>query len=144
MSFAAVIGTLSTGGGGNGGGGGGAVQGAAAQRGGFGGSQRQQQPRSRETPSAQQLCECRRGETCWLPHTTQRCFGCLTDAWRVQFPDAVEFPRWGDLLRQTVAIFDLDFDAILAAMYALTDSAEGDCYLSVPPDQSVEAAALRA
>ncbi|CAI7890159.1 unnamed protein product [Closterium sp. NIES-54] len=60
------------------------------------------------------------------------------------FPDAVELPRWGDLLRQNVAIFDLDFDAILAAMYALTDSAEGDCYLSVLPDPSIEAAALGA
>ncbi|CAI7833522.1 unnamed protein product [Closterium sp. NIES-54] len=29
-------------------------------------------------------------------------------------------PRWHDLLRQNVAMFDLDFDAILAAMYALT------------------------
>ncbi|CAI7829068.1 unnamed protein product, partial [Closterium sp. NIES-54] len=53
-------------------------------------------------------------------------------------------PRWGDLLRQNVAIFDLDFDAILAAMYALTDSAEVDCYLSVPPNPSIEAAALGA
>ncbi|CAI7761066.1 unnamed protein product [Closterium sp. NIES-53] len=43
-----------------------------------------------------------------------------------------------------MAIFDLDFDAILAAMYALTDSAEGDCYLSVPPDPGIEAAALGA
>ncbi|CAI7763754.1 unnamed protein product, partial [Closterium sp. NIES-54] len=41
--------------GGGGGGGCGAVRGAAAQRGGFGGSQRQQQPRSHETPSAQQF-----------------------------------------------------------------------------------------
>ncbi|CAI7735792.1 unnamed protein product [Closterium sp. NIES-54] len=84
--------------GGGGGGGYGAGRGGAAQRGGFGGSQRQQQPRSRETPSAQQLREwyaghgrtggvgpCayvlrtggRRGETCRLPHTAQRCFGCL-------------------------------------------------------------------
>ncbi|CAI7855199.1 unnamed protein product, partial [Closterium sp. NIES-53] len=86
----------------------------------------------------------RRGETCGLPHTAQRCFGCLTGAWRTQFPDAVELPRWGDLLRQNVAIFDLHFDAILAAMYALTDSAEGDCYLSVPPDPGIEAAALGA
>ncbi|CAI7770371.1 unnamed protein product [Closterium sp. NIES-54] len=62
----------------------------------------------------------------------------------VLFPDAVELPRWGDLLRQNVAIFDLHFDAILAAMYALTDSAEGDCYLSVPPDPGIEAAALGA
>ncbi|CAI7874866.1 unnamed protein product [Closterium sp. NIES-53] len=123
------------------------------------------QPRSRETPSAQQLREwyagrgrsggvgpctyvlCtggHRGETCGLPHTAQRCFGRLTDAWRAQFPDAVELPRWGDLLRQNVAIFDLDFDAILAAMYDVTDSAEGDCYLSVPPDPGIEAAALGA
>ncbi|CAI7905279.1 unnamed protein product, partial [Closterium sp. NIES-54] len=60
------------------------------------------------------------------------------------FPDAVELPRWGDMLRQNVAIFDLDFDAILAAMYAVTDSAEGDCYLSVPPNPGIEAAALGA
>ncbi|CAI7787719.1 unnamed protein product, partial [Closterium sp. NIES-54] len=86
----------------------------------------------------------RRGETCGLPHTAHRCFGCLIDAWRAQFPDAVELPRWGDLLRQNVAIFDLDFDAILAAMYTVTDSAEGDCYLCVPPDPGIEAAALGA
>ncbi|CAI7755582.1 unnamed protein product [Closterium sp. NIES-54] len=43
-----------------------------------------------------------------------------------------------------VAIFDLDFDAILAAMYALTDSAEGGYYLSVPPDPGIAAAALGA
>ncbi|CAI7854305.1 unnamed protein product [Closterium sp. NIES-54] len=57
---------------------------------------------------------------------------------------AVELPCWHDLFRQNVAIFDLDFDAILAAMYALTDSAKGDCYLSVPPDPGNEAAALGA
>ncbi|CAI7849070.1 unnamed protein product, partial [Closterium sp. NIES-53] len=27
-----------------------------------------------------------------------------------------------------VAVFDLDYDAILAAMYALSTSDEGDCY----------------
>ncbi|CAI7915743.1 unnamed protein product, partial [Closterium sp. NIES-54] len=43
-----------------------------------------------------------------------------------------------------VAIFDFDFDAILAALYALTDSAEDDCYLSVPPDPGIEAVALGA
>ncbi|CAI7842132.1 unnamed protein product [Closterium sp. NIES-53] len=43
-----------------------------------------------------------------------------------------------------VAIFDLDFDAILAAMYAFSVSAEGDCYLCVLPDPSIEAAALGA
>ncbi|CAI7767330.1 unnamed protein product, partial [Closterium sp. NIES-53] len=83
----------------------------------------------------------RRGEACGLPHTTQRCFGRLTYAWRAQFPDAVELPRWHDLLLQNVPIFDLDFDAILAAMNAFADSAEGDCYLSVPPDPSIAAAA---
>ncbi|CAI7865669.1 unnamed protein product [Closterium sp. NIES-53] len=86
----------------------------------------------------------RRGETCGLPHTAQRCFGRLTDAWRTQFPDAVELPRWGDLLKQNVAIFDLDFDAILAAMYAVTDSAESDCNLSVMPDPGIATAALGA
>ncbi|CAI7806230.1 unnamed protein product, partial [Closterium sp. NIES-54] len=43
-----------------------------------------------------------------------------------------------------VAIFDLDFDAILAAMYAVSISAEGDCYVCVPPDLGIEAAALGA
>ncbi|CAI7868203.1 unnamed protein product [Closterium sp. NIES-53] len=154
-----------SGSGGGGGGGGGAGRGAAAQRGGFGGSQRQQQPRSRETLPAPQLHEwyagrgrsggagpyayvlctgSHRGETCGLPHTTQRWFGCLTDTWRAQFPDPVELPHWHDLLLQNVPIFDLDFDAILAAMYAFADSAEGDCYLSVPPDPGIAAAALGA
>ncbi|CAI7849864.1 unnamed protein product, partial [Closterium sp. NIES-54] len=43
-----------------------------------------------------------------------------------------------------VHIFALDYDAILAAMYALSFSAEGDCYLSVPPDPRIEAATLGA
>ncbi|CAI7781490.1 unnamed protein product, partial [Closterium sp. NIES-54] len=60
------------------------------------------------------------------------------------FPDAVELPCRGDLLTQYVAIFDLDFDAILAAMYAATDSAEGGCYLCVPPNPGIEATALGA
>ncbi|CAI7872902.1 unnamed protein product [Closterium sp. NIES-53] len=98
-----------SGSGGGGSGGGGAGRGATAQCGGFGGSQRKQQPRSRETPSAQQLREWYAGRG-----------------------------------RQNVAIFDLDFDAILAAMYALTDSDEGDCFLSVPPDPGIAAAALGA
>ncbi|CAI7785929.1 unnamed protein product [Closterium sp. NIES-53] len=46
--------------------------------------------------------------------------------------------------RSGVAIFDLDYDAILAAMYALYVSAEGDCYLCVPPGPGIEAAALGA
>ncbi|CAI7908725.1 unnamed protein product [Closterium sp. NIES-54] len=51
---------------------------------------------------------------------------------------------YAELLRYGVAIFDLDYDAILAAMYALFISAEGDCYLCVPPDPGIEAAALGA
>ncbi|CAI7849978.1 unnamed protein product, partial [Closterium sp. NIES-53] len=123
------------------------------------------QQRSPETPSPQQLREwyagrqcgggagpctyvlrtgdCT-GEQCRGPHSTQRCFGRLTDAWRHQFPDATEIPRWGDLSRAGVAVFDLDYDAILAAMYALSTSNEGDCYLCVPPDPGIEAAALGA
>ncbi|CAI7765233.1 unnamed protein product [Closterium sp. NIES-53] len=124
-----------------------------------------QQQRSRETPSPQQLREwyagrqgsggagpCtyvlrtgdRTGEQCGGLHATQRCFGRLTDAWCAQFPDATEIPRWSDLFRSGVAIFDLDFDAILAAMYAVSISAEGDCYVCVPPDPGIEAAALGA
>ncbi|CAI7919897.1 unnamed protein product, partial [Closterium sp. NIES-53] len=60
------------------------------------------------------------------------------------FPGATEIPRWGDLSRAGVAIFDLDFDAILAAMYALSTSDEGDCYLCLPPDSGGGAAALGA
>ncbi|CAI7918249.1 unnamed protein product [Closterium sp. NIES-54] len=48
------------------------------------------------------------------------------------------------MLRQNAAIFDLDFDAILAAMYDVTDGAEGDCYLCVSPDPGIEAAGLGA
>ncbi|CAI7872532.1 unnamed protein product [Closterium sp. NIES-53] len=43
-----------------------------------------------------------------------------------------------------VAIFDLEYDVILAAMYALSVSDEGDCYMCVPPDPGIEAAALGA
>ncbi|CAI5986183.1 unnamed protein product [Closterium sp. NIES-65] len=86
----------------------------------------------------------RAGEQCGGSHSTQRCFGRLTDAWRHQFPDATEIPRWGELSRAGVAIFDLDYDAILAAMYAVSTSDEGDCYLCIPPDPGIEAAALGA
>ncbi|CAI7775089.1 unnamed protein product, partial [Closterium sp. NIES-53] len=40
-----------------------------------------------------------------------------------------------------VAIFDLDFDAILRAMYAVTISEEGDCYRCFPPDPGIGTAA---
>ncbi|CAI7800714.1 unnamed protein product [Closterium sp. NIES-53] len=68
----------------------------------------------------------------------------LTDAWRQQFPEATEIPRWGELSRAGVAIFDLDFDAILAAMYAVTVSDEGDCYRCFPPDPGIGTSALGA
>ncbi|CAI7893932.1 unnamed protein product [Closterium sp. NIES-53] len=151
--------------GGGGSGGGGAGHGAATQRGGLGGGQLQQQLRTRETPYVQQLREwyagrgrsggagpcayvlrtgTRSGEVCGLPHTTQRCFGRLTNAWRTQFPHAVELPCWHDLLLQNVPIFDIDFDAILATMYALGDITKGDCNLHVPPDPGTVAAAVGA
>ncbi|CAI7842318.1 unnamed protein product, partial [Closterium sp. NIES-54] len=66
------------------------------------------------------------------------------DAWRTEFGDEAEHPRWAELLRTQVAIFDLDFDALLADMYAVSVSAEGDCYLCVLPDPGLEAAALGA
>ncbi|CAI7784865.1 unnamed protein product, partial [Closterium sp. NIES-54] len=151
------------GGGGRGGGGGGGGDGGGAGRGGAVQRGPQQQQRSRGTPSPQQLREwyagrqgsggagpCtyvlrtgdRTGEQCGGLHATQLCFGRLTDAWCAQFPDATEIPRWHDLHRSGVAIFDLDFDAILATMYAVSISAEGDCYVCVPPDPGIEAAAL--
>ncbi|CAI7735966.1 unnamed protein product [Closterium sp. NIES-53] len=86
----------------------------------------------------------RAGQTCGKPHTQHRCFSCLDDAWRAEFGGEAERPRWEELLRSGVAIFDLDYDAILVAMYALSASVEGDCYLCVPPDPSIAAATLGA
>ncbi|CAI7735627.1 unnamed protein product, partial [Closterium sp. NIES-53] len=131
------------GGGGGSGGGGGGSDGAgrgSTPRSGSGGGPRPEQQRSRETPSSQQLRDwyagrqrgggagpCtyvlrtgdRAGEQCGGLHSTQRCFGRLTDSWRHQFPGATEIPRWGDL-------------------------DEGDCYLCLPPDLGGGAAALGA
>ncbi|CAI7843726.1 unnamed protein product [Closterium sp. NIES-54] len=127
--------------------------------------QQQQQQRSRDVPTPQQLREwytqrqrgggfgpCtyvlrtgdRAGVQCGGAHTAQRCFRRLTDAWRQQFPEAAEILRWGELSRAGVAIFDLDFDAILAAMYAVTISDEGDCYRCFPPDPGIGTSALGA
>ncbi|CAI7775515.1 unnamed protein product, partial [Closterium sp. NIES-53] len=86
----------------------------------------------------------RAGQTCEKFHTEHRCFSHLDDAWRAEFGDDVERPRWTDLLRSGVAIFDLDYDAIISAMYALSFSAEGDCYQCVPPDPGIAAATLGA
>ncbi|CAI7773802.1 unnamed protein product [Closterium sp. NIES-54] len=73
-----------------------------------------------------------------------RCISRPDDAWRAEFGDEVERPHWAELLRSGVAIFDLDYDAILTAVYALSASAEGDCYRCVPLDPGIEAAALGA
>ncbi|CAI7774653.1 unnamed protein product [Closterium sp. NIES-54] len=66
------------------------------------------------------------------------------DAWQAEFGDEAERPRLAELLRSGVAIFDLDYDAILATMYALSISAEGGCYRCVLPDPAIKAAALGA
>ncbi|CAI7907916.1 unnamed protein product [Closterium sp. NIES-54] len=128
----------SSGSGGSGSGGGGGSR-TGAPRGGSGGGQRQQQQRQSETSSPQQLREwfaqrgssgggvscpyvirtgdCA-GQTCGKLHTQHRCFSRLDDAWCAEFGDEAERPCWAELLRTRVAIFDLDFDAILAAIYA--------------------------
>ncbi|CAI7891802.1 unnamed protein product, partial [Closterium sp. NIES-54] len=106
-----------------------------APRGGSKGGHRQRQQRRSMTPSPQHL---RR------PHTQHRCFSHLDDAWRAEFGDEVERPHWAELLKSGVAIIDLDYDAILSAMFALSASAEGDCYRCVTPYPGIEAAALGA
>ncbi|CAI7912183.1 unnamed protein product, partial [Closterium sp. NIES-53] len=146
MEVVAAVGLVagvggSSGSGGSGGGGTGGSR-TGAWRGGSGGGQRQEQQRRSETQSPQQLRE-------WLFqrgtfHTQHRCFSRLDDAWRAEFGDEVERPCWGDLLRSGVAIFDLDFDAILSAMYVLSASAEGDYYRCVPLDPGIAATALGA
>ncbi|CAI7840350.1 unnamed protein product, partial [Closterium sp. NIES-53] len=124
------------GGSGSGGSGGGRT---GAQHGGFGGSHQQHV----SCPYVIRTSD-RAGQTCGKHHTQHRCFSCLNDAWHAEFGDEVERPHWAELLRSGVAIFDLDYDAIFFAMYALSACAEGDCYLCVPPDPSIEAAALGA
>ncbi|CAI7773437.1 unnamed protein product [Closterium sp. NIES-54] len=154
-----------SGGSGSSGGGGTGAGGTGARRVGSGGGQRPQQHYRSETQSPQQHREwflqreasrgsgsCpyvirtgnRAGQTCGRLHTQHRCFSRLDDAWRAEFGDDAELPCWADLLRSRIAIFDLDFDAILFAMYVLSVSAEGECYRCVPPDPGIAAAALGA
>ncbi|CAI5482673.1 unnamed protein product [Closterium sp. Yama58-4] len=154
------------GGGSSGSGGGGrhGSHGGAVQWGVSGSGQMQLQRRQCETLTSQQLREwhaqreasrstarCpyivrtgdQAGQTCGTVGHTQSCrFSCLSDAWRAEFGDEAELPRWLELLRNNVDIFALDYDAILTAMYALTVGTEGDCYLCVLPDPGIEAAAL--
>ncbi|CAI7860531.1 unnamed protein product [Closterium sp. NIES-53] len=131
--------------GGSGGCGGGGTSGGLSgpQRGGTGGGRGQQQQRRSETQAPQQL-RARAGRTCGRFHTVRRCFAHLDIAWRTEFGDDVERPRWEQLLQSGVAIFDLDFDVIISAMYALSFNAKGDCYRCVPPDPGIAAAALGA
>ncbi|CAI7788447.1 unnamed protein product, partial [Closterium sp. NIES-53] len=112
------------------------------QRGGPGGGRGQQQQRPSETQTPQQLREwlvqrgpgegsetcpyvirtsAREGRTCGRFHTERHCFARLDNAWRTEFGDDVERPRWAELL-----------------------SAEDDCYRCVPPDPGIAAAALGA
>ncbi|CAI7897322.1 unnamed protein product, partial [Closterium sp. NIES-53] len=44
----------------------------------------------------------RAGRTCERFHTERRCFARLDDAWRAEFGEDVERPRWAELLRVTV------------------------------------------
>ncbi|CAI7771217.1 unnamed protein product [Closterium sp. NIES-53] len=117
------------GGGGGGGGWGGGGSGGGVGRGGAVQQGPQHQPRSRETLSPQQLREWyagRQGSGGAGPCAYDLCTGDCTGE------------------QSAVAIFDLDFDAILTAMYAVSISVEGDCYVCVPPDPGIEAAALGA
>ncbi|CAI7788075.1 unnamed protein product, partial [Closterium sp. NIES-54] len=124
-----------TGGGGGGSGGGGGGSGGSGGSGGGGTGGGRSGPR-RGGP--------RGGKTCGKFHTEHRCFARLVDAWRSEFGDNVERPRWAQLLQSGVPIFDLDYDVIISAMYALSFSAEGECYRCVPPHPGIAAAALGA
>ncbi|CAI7892363.1 unnamed protein product [Closterium sp. NIES-53] len=136
-------GSSGSGGGGSGGGGSG---GSGGGSGGFGGGGGGSAWRFKRRPEAAAAVAERDpvAPAASKPHTQHCCFSCLDDAWRTEFGDEVERAHWAELLRSGVAIFDLDYDAILSAMYALYVSAEGDCYRCVPPDQGIEAAALGA
>ncbi|CAI7863363.1 unnamed protein product, partial [Closterium sp. NIES-54] len=79
------------------------------------------------------------GQTCGKLHTQHRCFSHLNNAWRAEFGDEAERPRWAELLRTGVAIFDLDFNAILAAMYALSASTKGASESVLPGTAPAEA-----
>ncbi|CAI5478250.1 unnamed protein product [Closterium sp. Yama58-4] len=78
------------------------------------------------------------------PSSFYRCFSRLDDAWREEMGEEYERPRLHDLLKAGVDIFSLNFDAIISAMYAFEVSADGDCFLCMPPDPGIEAAALGA
>ncbi|CAI7877034.1 unnamed protein product [Closterium sp. NIES-53] len=128
----------SDGGGGGSGGSGGSRGGGTSggrsgpQRGGPGGGRGQQQQRRSETQTPQQLRE-------WL---VQRGAGEGSETCPYVIRTGARAGRTCG--RSGVAIFDLDLDVIISAMYALSFSAEGDCYWCVPPDPGIAAAALGA
>ncbi|CAI7834324.1 unnamed protein product [Closterium sp. NIES-54] len=109
--------------GGSGGSGGGGTSGGRSgpQRGGPGGGRGHQQQRRSETQTPQQLRE-----------------------WLVQRGAGEGSETCPYVIRTGVSIFDLDFDVIISAMYALPFSAEGDCYRCVSLDPGIAAAALGA
>ncbi|CAI7828866.1 unnamed protein product [Closterium sp. NIES-54] len=115
--------------GGSGGSGGGGTDGGRSgpRRGGPGGGRGQQQQRRSKTQTPQQLRE-------WL---VQRGTGEGSETCPYR-------PRGAQLLQSGVAIFDLDYDAIISAMYALSFSSEGECDLCVSPDLGIVATALGA
>ncbi|CAI7870010.1 unnamed protein product [Closterium sp. NIES-53] len=97
--------------GGGGGGGGGSGSGGGGSGGGRGGAVQRGVSGSGD----------RAGQTCGKLHTQHGCFSRLDDAWRAEFGDEAQRPRWLELL-----------------------TAEGDCYLCVLPDPGIEAVALGA
>ncbi|CAI7744574.1 unnamed protein product [Closterium sp. NIES-53] len=124
------------GGGGSGGSGSGCGRVGVTQWGGASAGQRQQQQRRSETPSPQQLCE-------WFSqHGTS--WGSGSCPYVIRMGDRASQTCGKPHSQQRFAIFDVDYDAILVAMYALTVSAEGKCFLCVPPDPDLEATALGA
>ncbi|CAI7898489.1 unnamed protein product [Closterium sp. NIES-54] len=139
----------SGGGGSGGGGGGGSGGGGGGKGGGSGGSGGGSEVGGGGGSGGGRGGDARRGgdragQTCGKLHTQHRCFSRVDDVWCAEFGNEAERLQWLELLRSGVDIFALDYDAILAAMYPLSVSAEDDCYLCVPPDPGIDAAALGA
>ncbi|CAI7889267.1 unnamed protein product [Closterium sp. NIES-53] len=129
-------GSSGSGGGGTGGGG------TGARRGGPGRGQRQQQQRRSETQSPQQLLFVlvKHAGSFTLSTAASPASTTLGVLSLVTTSSSLA----GQICWSRIAIFDLDFDAILSAMHSLSVSAEGDCYRCVPPDPGIVTAALGA
>ncbi|CAI5480710.1 unnamed protein product [Closterium sp. Yama58-4] len=124
------VGGGSGGGGGGGGGRSGGSGGGGGRSGGTGSGQSSQQ--QQRPQSTQQLRE-------WL---AQRGTSGGSGRCSYEMGEDVERPRWAELMRAGVDIFALDYDAIIAAMYALTVSAEERETVTVCRLTQVEARAL--